>query len=131
MKRILVISCLLLVGSVTMASNSTNNGEIINITIDSDITGSWKTTMATPQGDIEMTFILKVEGETLTGSSNGPFGSFPISNGKVNGDEFSFDVAFQEMTIVHHCTIDGDTVTMKVTGVPGGDGNDIILTREK
>lgn len=128
MKRILVIICLFLIASTSFANNSTNNESTINLTVNSDITGSWKTTMVTPQGDIQMTFTFKVEGEELTGSSNGPFGKFPISNGKIDGNTFSFDVEFQGMTIGHQCTIDGNTVTMKLTGVPEG-GDAIILTR--
>ena len=35
-----------------------------------------------------------------------------ISNGKVDGDKFTFDVSFNGMTIHHDCTVDGDTIKM-------------------
>ncbi len=128
MKRTFVIICLFFIASTTIANNSTNNNTITNSSINANIDGSWRTTVVTPEGDVKMSFTFRVEGEKLTGSSNGPFGSFPISNGNINGNEFSFDVAFQGMIIGHQCTIDGDVITMKVTGLPS-EGDALILNR--
>jgi hypothetical protein len=43
----------------------------------------------------------------------------PISNGKVSGDRFTFDVSFGDMTIVQQCEVLGDSISMKVPGMGG------------
>jgi hypothetical protein len=56
-------------------------------------------------------------------------GDIPISNGKVDGKNFSFDVSFNEMTIKHQCTVTSDsTISMKVEGMQGP--MEIILKRQ-
>jgi hypothetical protein len=60
-----------------------------------DATGKWSATIQGPQGDFTLTFNLKAEGETLTGTSGNDFtGDVAISNGKVAGDTITFDVTF-------------------------------------
>ncbi len=93
-----------------------------------DPTGKWKTTMETPNGPMDMTFTFKTVGDTLTGQAEGPMGAMPISNGKVNGKSFTFDVSFGEMTISHQCTVMGDSIAMKVPGMQGEDMN-LMLKR--
>jgi hypothetical protein len=97
----------------------------------SGIEGTWTTTMQGPDGSMEMTFVFKMDGAKLTGSTIGPNGETPISNTKVNGNEFSFDVSFGDMAISHSCTlVDEETIKMKVTGTPMGDV-EMILKRKK
>ncbi len=43
-------------------------------------------------------------------------GEIDISNGKLKGDEFSFDVDLNGNTIGHECKISGDEIKMKVKG---------------
>jgi hypothetical protein len=53
--------------------------------------GTWKATVETPNGAMENTFTLKVDGDKLTGTiTMGQFGEAPISEGKVDGDNVSF-----------------------------------------
>jgi hypothetical protein len=78
-----------------------------------DVTGPWTATAQTPNGDFTLTFTFKQDGANLTGSVQGPQGDpIAISNGKVDGDKFTFDISFNGMTIHHDCTVDGDEIKM-------------------
>lgn len=95
-----------------------------------DIDGTWIGKVQGPDGEMELTFVFKVENGTLTGVVKSFGGDTPISNTKVNGKQFSFDVAFNGMAIKHDCTVqDQNTITMKVTGTPMGD-SEMTLKRK-
>ena len=94
----------------------------------SDLDGKWTGKMQGPNGESEMTFTFKAGGDTLSGTVSGPMGDLPISNGKINGNTFTFDVSMGDMVIGHQCTLDGDTITMKVNGF-GGEPMEILLKR--
>jgi hypothetical protein len=49
-----------------------------------------------------------------------------MSNGKTNGNIFSFDVSFNEMTFTNQGTVMGDSMSLKMPG-PGGDTLELIL----
>lgn len=72
-----------------------------------DLTGTWSSEMTTPDGQsFQLTFTFKQDGATLTGKVQGPMGDpLDISNGKIDGDKFTFDVSFNGMTIHHNCTV--------------------------
>jgi hypothetical protein len=94
------------------------------------IEGIWKAKMQGPDGDMELTFVFKLTDGKLSGVVRTPNGDTEITNTKVNGKEFSFDVSFNDMTIKHHCTLlEDDTISMKATGTPMGD-TALILKRE-
>jgi len=99
-----------------------------------DVTGSWTTTMQTQDGNsTQITFNFKQDGATLTGTVAGPMGDpMEITNGKVDGDKFTFDVSFNNLTIHHNCTVDGDTIKMS-TKTDSGDfpAMELTLTRAK
>jgi len=62
-----------------------------------DIDGKWNATVdGGPNGPVDLQFILKAEGEKLTGTLGGPVIAtpMPISDGVVKGDEVSFTLAF-------------------------------------
>jgi hypothetical protein len=61
-----------------------------------DVTGKWQFTVETDAGSGSPTFVLKQEGEKLTGTYNGLFGSAPLT-GTVTGDaiQFSFEAEMQ------------------------------------
>lgn len=115
MKKILPVILFLLVASNCFAK---------------DIDGTWSTKMQGPDGEMELTFVFKMVSGKLTGTVKSPNGDLEITNTKVNGKEFSFDVAFNDMTIKHNCTLkENDTIVMKVTGAPMGD-SEMILKRQ-
>jgi hypothetical protein len=57
-----------------------------------------------------MTINLKADGNQLTGSVSGRRGDNPISDGKIDGDDISFNVDFQ-----------GNSIKMIYTGKVAGD----------
>ncbi len=84
-----------------------------------DINGKWKGEMQSPNGPMELIFAFQVSGDSLTGNVASQMGEIPISNGKINGKSFSFDVNIGEMTISHQCTFLKDSISMKVPGMEG------------
>lgn len=100
-----------------------------------DVTGSWSSEMKTPDGNsFPLTFTFKQDGATLTGTVQGPQGSaIDISNGKVDGGNFSFDVSFNGMTIHHNCTVTGDDEIKMTTKSDNPDfpGMELTLKRVK
>jgi len=63
--------------------------------ITTDIGGKWVTTIKGQDGnDFQLNYMFKVDGNKLTGSVTSPQGEIPISDGKVNGDDFSFTISF-------------------------------------
>ncbi|MGA2570736.1 MAG: hypothetical protein ABSF23_09470 [Terracidiphilus sp.] len=97
-----------------------------------DITGTWTAEMTSPDGStMQMTFTFKQDGAKLTGTAQGPMGDpTEISNGKIDGDKFSFDVSFNGMTISHQCTVDGDTIKMSAKS-EGGEFPPMELTLKR
>jgi hypothetical protein len=116
MKKILSVLILLLVAS--------------SATYATGIEGTWKAKMQGPDGEMELTFVFKMTDGKLSGVVRTPNGDTEITNTKVNGKEFSFDVSFNDMTIKHYCNMqEEDTISMKATGTPMGDTT-LILKRE-
>ncbi len=82
-----------------------------------DVSGKWSGSLDTPNGPVQVSFLFKADGNTLTGTTTGPDGnSVALKNGKVDGDKisFSFDVSFGP-----------DPTTFNYTGVV--NGNEIKL----
>jgi hypothetical protein len=99
-----------------------------------DVTGSWTGDAKGPDGSsYPLTFTFKQDGTTLTGTVLGAGGDpIPFTNGKVDGNKFTFDDSFNGMTIHHDCTVDGDTIKM-TTKTDSADfpGMELTLTRVK
>ena len=86
-----------------------------------DLDGRWEGKMVNPNGEeFTLIFNFKVEGDKLTGNVEGPAGELPITEGKVDGDNFSFKVKLDDNVIDHQGRISGDTINMKSHG-PWGD----------
>jgi hypothetical protein len=98
-----------------------------------DVSGKW--TAETPGRDgqtMTSTFNLKADGNTLTGTVSGRRGDAEISNGKIDGDNVSFDVVREfngnSMTIHYKGTVSGDTLNLKMEG-SRGPARDIAAKR--
>ena len=100
----------------------------LSFTLGTPIDGKWEGKMTGPQGDMEMVFMFKVNGESLTGTVTTPMGDVEIINGKVNGDDFTFDVDVNGMLISHVCKKQDETISMKVPDMQGAS-SEIILNR--
>lgn len=59
-----------------------------------DFNGKWPAQVESPRGTMTLTFNFHVDGSTLTGTVSTRRGDMDIQNGKVDGDNISFD---QEM----------------------------------
>ena len=78
-------------------------------TFAADVDGKWTGSVDSPNGPIAVTYLLKTDGATLTGTTTGPDGSsLALKNGKVAGDKISFSVDFD---------LGGDKTTFDFTGV--------------
>ncbi|HJZ97942.1 MAG TPA: hypothetical protein VKE70_15635, partial [Candidatus Solibacter sp.] len=78
-----------------------------------DIAGIWKAVVDTPNGAMESTLDLKVQGTKLTGTvASAQMPATPISDGKVDGDNLSFVVKRDgpngQFVINYKGTVSGD-----------------------
>ena len=95
-----------------------------------DVAGEWKATAEGPNGAMERTLSLKVDGSKLTGETVSSFvGKSMIEEGKIDGDSFTFVITAKiqdnEMKIAYKGKVTGkDTMTM-TSEVGGGGGNAI------
>ena len=122
MKNVLCVCAALLMAFTTLTA------------LAADVTGTWTGDMKGPNGDaFSITFTFKQDGPKLTGTVQGPQGDpMDISNGKVDGDKFSFDVSFNGMTIKHECTLAGDEIKMTTKADdPNFPGGEMTLKRAK
>lgn len=116
-KKILVYGVLLLISF--MACNA------------SEITGKWKTIVQTPEGNLDVIYIFKVDGEKLTGSASSYMGEVQINNGKVEGDDFTFDLEVgMASPLVHKGKFKDDMIRISlILDAGGGVPSDLILKR--
>ncbi len=104
------------------------------LAVAADITGKWTAQVPGREGQMrEMTFDLKAEGATLTGTvSGGQGGANPISEGKINGNEISFVVTVERngntMKQSYSGTLAGDELKMKRQG---RQGNPVEFTAKR
>jgi len=78
-----------------------------------DPTGTWKSSYTNQDGQVrESTIKLKVEGDKLTGTVSGRNNDTAIEQGKIKGDEISFQVTRE---------FGGNKVVIKYTGKVSGD----------
>ena len=102
-----------------------------------DATGKWTAEMPGRDGTPQtVTMTLKADGSTLTGTVSGRRGDSEISQGKVDGNNVSFDVVREfngnKMTQHYVGTLDGDAIhfTIKIEGGPG-DGQERKLDAKR
>jgi hypothetical protein len=99
-----------------------------------DVTGSWTARIGPPDGDgFELTYVLKQSGATLTGTIAGPQGDpLDITEGKVEGDNVSFNVAFNDNTFKYTGVVAGDEIKMTIKSDAGEfPGGEVVLKRSK
>ncbi len=96
-----------------------------------DINGHWEATVSGPNGDFQIAFNFKVDGEKLTGTVEGPNGDITIDDGKVEGDHISFKTHFDNNEINHDGTVSGDTIQLNVEGPWGKSEMTLKHAKEK
>ena len=79
-----------------------------------DFNGKWTAEVQGRMGTQTITFDFHVDGATLTGKVTTPRGDMDVTNGKVDGDNISFDQVMNfngnSMTINYKGKADGDTI---------------------
>ncbi len=69
-----------------------------------DLTGKWTGSLHAPDGnDYPLNYTFKVDGDKLTGSSTGQQGSVDITNGKITGNDFSFNIDVNGVDVKNTC----------------------------
>ena len=99
-----------------------------------EVSGVWKATAEGPQGQLERTFTFKADGSKLSGETvSQMMGKSAIENGKVDGDNLSFQIKVkfqdQEMVIQYKGSVNGDTI--KLTSRFPGLGDDIVWSGKR
>ena len=79
-----------------------------------DVAGKWKATMEGPNGSMQITFDLKVDGKKITGKAIGDMGEMQITEGTIDGDNISFTVQTDQFKVVHKGTVSGNEMKLKV-----------------
>src|SRR5690349_25159440 len=101
-----------------------------------EITGTWKSSFTNQDGQVrETTIKLKAEGDKLTGTVSGRQNETAIEEGKIKGEEVSFQVTreFNGNKVVTKYTgkLSGDTITGKAeTQRDGAQIRDWVAKRE-
>jgi hypothetical protein len=89
-----------------------------------DVDGKWNGSMSTPGGDFPVVFTFKADGAALTGTTTGPEGDVKISEGKIYGNNLSFNVTFDfggmPLTMSYKGVMAKDEIkfTIEVMGMP-------------
>jgi len=88
-----------------------------------DVTGSWKASIDTPNGAMELTYVLKADGTTVTGSVQSQMGELKIDEGKIDGDKISFSCTIENMgKMTYSGTVKDDEMTLKFSFANAPDG---------
>ena len=102
-----------------------------------DPTGTYKAEMAGRNGNTQtITITLKADGGTLTGNIANARGEMPISDGKVDGDNISFNQKMKmqdnEITMKWKGKIEGDTLKLtRSMTTPDGQERKSEVTAKK
>jgi hypothetical protein len=79
-----------------------------------DVSGTWDTSIETPQGARTMTSTFKQDGEKLSGTQAGEMGETPLQ-GTIKGADVAFaiviDMQGQQLTISYAGKVDGETMS--------------------
>lgn len=77
-----------------------------------DVTGTWNATVDLGGQGGTPTFVLKQDGDKLTGTYSGALGDAPL-HGTIKGSEVTFDFEAQGAPVHYAGTLDADGKTMK------------------
>lgn len=94
-----------------------------------DINGKWKGNLASPNGDLETTMVLKVDGDKLTGTVTNMYGEEQITEGTVKGEDVNFVInAGGQFKIIYKGKVAGDDIKFHVVIGEFGEG-DLVVKR--
>jgi len=87
---------------------------MVCLAIMADLTGKWTGAVQTPNGDFPVSYTFKVDGAKLTGTADSEQGSMPITDGKVDGANFSFGLDFNGTALKTTGKYFGDSIVINV-----------------
>ena len=94
---------------------------LVGLSFAPDLSGRWEGKVKGPEGDeLSLVYVFKVDGDKLTGTVESQMGQVPLTDGKVNGDGFSFNVQVGDSVITNEGKFKDDTATLKAHG-PWGE----------
>ena len=93
-----------------------------------DVSGKWEGQVPARDGQVNATFVFKVDGDKITGTMTGPQGEAPLQEGKVSGDKISFSTTGGNAKILFEGTASGDQLKMTRTR-EGGQAREFTLKR--
>jgi hypothetical protein len=68
-----------------------------------DLSGKWTGVVKTPDGqDVTLTYVMKVDGDKLTGTGEANGNTVTINEGKINGNDFTFKITDTEGLVIPH-----------------------------
>jgi hypothetical protein len=80
------------------------------------LNGRWTGLLKTDQGnEYPLMYDFKIDGNQLTGTARTPKGDMPINDGKVTGNNFTFNVVVNNMEIDHSGKFYGDSVGVDIS----------------
>ena len=89
-----------------------------------NVNGKWQGILEEFNG-LKLVYTFNIEGDTVTGMVESEMGELLLSNGKVTGNSFTFEVDTGEMVIENVCTYVDGKIDLKFPTMDGG----MILTR--
>lgn len=87
---------------------------LVSLAVIADLNGKWSGSVQTPNGDYPVNFTFKVDGDKLTGTAGVDAGAIPLTDGKVNGANFSFGMDFNGVPLKNTGKFYGDSITIDV-----------------
>lgn len=115
MRKIIHLCLLISFCAISQSAEATSPLPVVNVEVylyTADIDGKWTAKVPGPEGDMTLEFTFKVEGDQITGHSKGPFGDYPITNGQIDGNDFSFDVDVDGILVKHQCHFDDGLISV-------------------
>jgi hypothetical protein len=85
---------------------------LVCLAVVADLTGKWSGSLKTPNGSFPLKYTFKAEGEKLTGTADGDQGSLPITDGKISGNNFVFNLDYNGTPIKNAGKFYGDSITV-------------------
>ncbi|MBS1524495.1 MAG: glycoside hydrolase [Bacteroidetes bacterium] len=83
-----------------------------------DISGKWTGPITTPDGNqLQLNYVFKVDGDTLTGTGQGDGQPTDIKEGKISGNDITFKVYDDNGEVIPHSGRyypDGDSISMNI-----------------
>jgi len=96
-----------------------------------DLNGKWKGSMSSPNGEMDVSMVLKIDGDKVTGTVTNMYGEEQITEGVVKGDDVSFviNAGGGQFKIIYKGKVTGSDIKFKVTIGDFGDG-DLLVKRQ-